>query len=135
MDSPDEEWIPLSRRTDGVWQVTRGRLVKVVISLQTPKARYNVALVDKLPAGLEIDNKQDVDKLNTPRWYDHVNLRDERVECFINLLQLINNSTTFVYLARAITPGIFIVPPVSVTEMYCPDIYGQSESYKFMITE
>ncbi len=42
--------------SDGVWHIKAGARVRVHITLVADNRRYHVALVDPLPAGLEIVN-------------------------------------------------------------------------------
>ena len=75
--------------------------MRVRLTMVAPTRRYHVALVDALPAGLEAlnsalaitgeipqDEKEKPSRYwwwNRP-WYEHQNLRDERVEAFTSLL-------------------------------------------------
>jgi alpha-2-macroglobulin len=101
--------------------------------------RYHVALVDPLPAGLEIVNPElAVTGSGTPgepepfgygwwwRWFEHQNLRDERAEAFTTLLW--EGVYDYSYLARATTPGTFVAPPARAEEMYSPEVFGRSAS-------
>jgi uncharacterized protein YfaS (alpha-2-macroglobulin family) len=110
--------------------------------------RYHVALVDPLPAGLEPMNPalavtgpipQDP---NTQKqqakywwwystWYEHQNLRDERVEAFTTLLW--EGVWSYDYVARATTPGNFVVPPAKAEEMYFPETFGRSGSDRVIV--
>ena len=104
-----------------------------------PARRYHVALVDPLPAGLEAQNPslavtgpipQDPQEQNTGSWwwwrrpwFEHQNMRDERVEAFASILwEGVHN---YSYVARATTPGIFVVPPSKAEEMYHPETFGR----------
>ena len=59
-------------------------------------------------------------------WYEHQNLRDERVEAFTPLLW--EGVYGYAYTARATTRGRFIVPPTKAEEMYAPETFGRSAS-------
>ena len=59
-------------------------------------------------------------------WYDHQNLRDDRAEAFTSLLW--DGVYNYSYVARATTPGTFIVPPSKAEEMYSPEVFGRSAS-------
>ena len=59
-------------------------------------------------------------------WYEHQNLRDERVEAFASLLW--EGVHTYTYVARATNFGTFIVPPAKAEEMYSPEVFGRSAS-------
>jgi uncharacterized protein YfaS (alpha-2-macroglobulin family) len=110
--------------------------------------RYHVALVDPLPAGLEPMNPrlavtgpipQDPSAQQTkgPYWwwygprYEHQNLRDERVEAFASLLW--QGVHTYEYVARATTPGSFVVPPPKAEEMYMPETFGRGGSDRVIV--
>ena len=52
VDDPED----VSQDSDGVWHIKAGARVRVHITLVADNRRYHVALVDPLPAGLEIIN-------------------------------------------------------------------------------
>jgi hypothetical protein len=98
-----------------------------------------VALVDPLPAGLESINpalevsQREPSAPEQPyywwsywNWYEHQNLRDERAEAFTSLLW--DGVYEYSYIARATTPGSFVVPPAKAEEMYSPEVFGRSSS-------
>lgn len=132
----------VSRDANGVWQIKAGARVRVHISMVADNRRYHVALVDPLPAGLEIINPalavsgsvpQDPTGQNTRygwwwrgTWYEHQNLRDDRAEAFASLLW--DGVYDYSYITRATTPGTFIVPPSKAEEMYSPEVFGRSAS-------
>ncbi|HXD12523.1 MAG TPA: hypothetical protein VN653_20805 [Anaerolineales bacterium] len=59
-------------------------------------------------------------------WYEHQNMRDDRAEAFASLLW--DGVYEYSYIARATTPGTFIVPPAKAEEMYSPEVFGRSAS-------
>jgi hypothetical protein len=59
-------------------------------------------------------------------WYEHQNMRDERAEAFTPLLW--EGVYEYTYIARATTPGTFVVPPAKAEEMYSPEVFGRSGS-------
>ena len=97
-----------------------------------PTRRYHVALVDNLPAGLEIINADlavseslpEDNFTNNRRWFDHQNLRDDRAEIFKALLY--EGVWNYSYVARATTPGNFVAPSAKAEEMYAPETFGRS---------
>ncbi|HWR65203.1 MAG TPA: Ig-like domain-containing protein [Bellilinea sp.] len=136
----------VSRDNEGNWHIKAGARVKIHITLVADSRRYHVALVDPLPAGLEIINpalavSQDVpqDDPTTLRygwwwwgtWYEHQNLRDDRAEAFTTLLW--DGVYQYSYFARATTPGTFIVPPAKAEEMYSPEVFGRSSSDQVIV--
>jgi len=137
----------VSQDADGLWHVKLGASVKVKLTMVTTNRRYHVALVDKLPAGFEALNpalavtgtmgydeamgNDDDGYWWTRYWYEHQNLRDERVEAFTSLLW--EGEYTYSYIARATTPGIFVIPPLKAEEMYSPEVFGRSATEMMVI--
>ncbi len=125
---------------DGTWRIKAGARVRVKLTMVAPARRYHVALTDPLPAGLEALNPalattgtlpQDPGGDTGPRrywwwgpWYEHQNLRDQRAEAFASLLW--EGVHSYSYVARATTPGVFVVPPAKAEEMYAPETFGRS---------
>ncbi len=65
------------------------------------------------------------------RWYEHHNLRDERAEAFGSLVWA--GVHTFEYVARATTPGTFVVPPAKAEEMYHPETFGRGAGDRMVV--
>ncbi|MGB3714436.1 MAG: alpha-2-macroglobulin family protein [Candidatus Promineifilaceae bacterium] len=144
MDDPEDVY----QDEEGVWHIKAGARVKVRLSMVADNRRYHVALVDPLPAGLEIVNPALAVSGETPQdpgeslsnygwwwwgpWYEHQNMRDERAEAFTTFLW--DGVYNYSYIARATTPGEFVVPPTKAEEMYSPEVFGRSAS-DFVIVE
>jgi uncharacterized protein YfaS (alpha-2-macroglobulin family) len=126
---------------DGVWHIKAGARVRVKLTMVADDRRYHVALIDPLPAGLEIINSSLAVSESIPQdpvardyhygwwwgtWYEHQNMRDDRVEAFASLLW--DGVYEYTYVTRATTPGTFIVPPARAEEMYSPEVFGRSGS-------
>ncbi|HLO17912.1 MAG TPA: alpha-2-macroglobulin family protein, partial [Anaerolineales bacterium] len=125
----------------GVWHIKAGTRVRVKITMVADNRRYHVALIDPLPAGLEIINPDLTVSENTPpdptnpdyhhdwwwgTWYEHQNMRDDHIEAFTSLLW--DGVYEYTYIVRATTPGTFIAPPAKAEEMYSPEVFGRSGS-------
>ncbi|MBN9418658.1 MAG: hypothetical protein J0I12_24620 [Candidatus Eremiobacteraeota bacterium] len=135
------------RDAEGVWHIKSGARVKVHVTMVCPSMRYHVALVDPLPAGLEAINpalqgSQPAPQLTPPSgrrwwwnpwWYEHQNLRDERVEAFSQWVYY--GVHDYDYFARATTPGNFVVPPAKAEEMYHPETFGRSASDRVIVED
>ncbi|MGE5183192.1 MAG: Ig-like domain-containing protein [Acidobacteriota bacterium] len=138
----------VTHAADGTWHIKAGSRVRVRLTMVNENRRYMVALVDPMPAGLEAmnpalavtgpipqDPKQQQARgrywwwLGT--WYDHQNLRDERVEAFASLLW--EGVHDYSYVARATTPGNFVVPPPKAEEMYMPETFGRGGSDRVVV--
>ncbi len=144
VDDPED----VKRLEDGTWVIRAGARVRVRITMIADNRRYHVALVDPLPAGLEIMNPalavtgsipQDPDSSEGGYgwwwwwgpWYEHQNMRDERAEAFTSLLW--HGVFEYTYVARATTPGNFVVPPAKAEEMYSPEVFGRSGSDRVIV--
>jgi uncharacterized protein YfaS (alpha-2-macroglobulin family) len=148
------------RDADGTWRIRAGSRVRVRVTMAAEARRYHVALVDPLPAGLEPLNPElattgtipdappdTVDVAGAPGlgrpghpgawwwwrrvWFDHQNMRDERVEAFASLLW--EGVYTYRYVARATTPGRFVVPPPRAEEMYYPETFGRGATDRVVV--
>jgi uncharacterized protein YfaS (alpha-2-macroglobulin family) len=121
---------------DGSWTIRAGARVRVRVQMINQLNRYHVALVDNLPAGLEIINPElkvfskFLDNSSTFRfadvWFDHQNLRDHRAEAFQDSLD--SGVWNYSYIGRATTIGEFVVPPAKAEEMYSPETFGRSKT-------
>jgi uncharacterized protein YfaS (alpha-2-macroglobulin family) len=141
----------VKQNADGSWTFKSGARVRVRLTMVASARRYHVALVDPLPAGLEILNPElavteslpaDRGEGNTPvlevgsrswghnywywrwTWFEHQNFRDERAEAFSSLLW--EGVYRYTYVTRATTPGEFVVPPAKAEEMYHPETFGRT---------
>ena len=114
---------------------TRHRLgetvyVKVTLENTTKNTVRNIALVDRLPAGWEIENPR-LGRGTLPDWVDedtlwrpeHMNLRDDRVEVFGELKG--KGERSVIYQVRAVTSGSFEIPDVRAEAMYDPEIWAR----------
>lgn len=141
IDNPND----VRREEDGTWRIKAGAQVRVRLTMVATARRYHVALVDPLPAGFETLNPELAITGNIPRdpnaqtgrwfwwrqWFEHQNMRDERVEAFTSLLW--EGVYNYSYVARATTPGVFIVPPSKAEEMYHPETFGRGASDRVVI--
>lgn len=140
----------VKQNADGSWTIKAGARVRVRLTMVAQARRYHVALVDPLPAGLEILNPGLAVTEAIPAdsggntgvieygsrsfgrgswwyrqyWFEHQNFRDERAEAFTGLLW--EGVYNYSYVARATTPGQFVVPPTKAEEMYHPETFGRS---------
>ncbi|HKQ78825.1 MAG TPA: DUF6049 family protein [Blastocatellia bacterium] len=144
IDNPND----VRRQEDGTWRIKAGAQVRVRLTMVATARRYHVALVDPLPAGFETLNPElaitgripqdmnDQSQDNWRRywwrqWFEHQNMRDERVEAFASLLW--DGVYNYSYVARATTPGVFVVPPSKAEEMYHPETFGRGATDRVVI--
>ena len=145
VDDEGDVW----RDDDGVWHVKAGARVRVNLTMVNDSQRTNMALIDPLPAGLEPSNpalavtsvppEQEEDVADDVAsdswwywtWYDHQNLRDDRAEAFSASLWA--GTHEYRYVARATTPGTFVVPPTRAEEIYAPEVFGRSAADRLIV--
>ena len=141
----------VTKDAQGVWHIKAGSRVRVKLTMINENRRYHVALVDPLPAGLEamnpalavtgpipVDPAGESDTSGRGRywwwygpWYEHQNMRDERIEAFSPLVW--EGVHRYDYVARATTPGNFVVPPPKAEEMYMPETFGRGASDRVIV--
>jgi hypothetical protein len=144
----------VSRGEDGIWRVRAGARIRVTVTMTAPSRRLHVALIDPLPAGWEPVNNElrgaepegrgddgpvrpmgrGADSFRGywgGSWWEHQNLRDDRAEAFTSLLPA--GVYTYTYVARATTPGLFIVPPPRAEEMYSPETFGRGGTDRVIV--
>ncbi len=118
---------------------TRLAVVVTVRALTDQPGRLMV--VDRLPAGLVIDNPRLVrsgdlgglEFLSTIDRPEHAAFYDDRFEVAVDQTRQSGKELTFAYLARAATPGEFAHPPASVEDMYQPDRRAITQTGRFNI--
>ena len=147
---PVDDKDDVKQNADGSWTFHAGARVRVRLTMVAQARRYHVALVDQLPAGLEILNPELATTEAIPAdqkpatsvleygsrsygygswwwrqyWFEHQNFRDERAEAFASLLW--EGVYNYSYVTRATTPGHFVVPPAKAEEMYHPETFGRT---------
>jgi uncharacterized protein YfaS (alpha-2-macroglobulin family) len=142
--------------------VRAGELVRIKVRVGTPSARTNVALEIPLPAGLEAvdtslattarlsrgepsadtetDEMEDAQKAGVPPWvlgfwnpFNHTELRDDRALFFSN--ELPPGVHTASVVARATTPGEYLLVPARAEAMYAPEVFGRSDGSTFQVLD
>jgi hypothetical protein len=116
--------------TDG--SIALGDLIFVEdeIANTSGEAIQNIALVDRLPAGFEIENPR-LGRATSAEWIekdaqwevDYLNIRDDRVEAFGTLEPRQYKKVT--YTVRAVTSGKFTAPSVEAEAMYDPSLWAR----------
>lgn len=123
------------------------RLVVVVTVRQMVNRTDKLLLVDPLPAGFEIDNPSLLQSASSGlNWLpnstrpEHSAFLDDRFvvgfdgKTFEKMpVTDGSNVWTFAYQVRAISPGIFTLPPTHVEDMYWPQIHGTNEAMSINI--
>ncbi|KMO28912.1 alpha-2-macroglobulin family protein [Methylobacterium aquaticum] len=110
------------------------RLVVVLKVTEAKASAGRLLLVDRLPAGLEIDNPKllDTDATAGLAWAKsdvkptHTEFRDDR---FVAAYDRDPSQSAFfsvAYTVRAVTPGRYVHPAATIEDMYRPGRYGRT---------
>jgi len=122
--------------------------VVVVLKIEGQHTGGRVLLVDRLPAGFEIENPRLIDSGETKSlgWAQtagkpaHTEYRDDRFVAAFDYFQGedrssgVKPSATVAYIVRAVTPGRFVHPAASVEDMYRPDLHGRTVAGTLEVT-
>jgi alpha-2-macroglobulin len=90
--------------------------------------------------GYDYESEEDLSETDEPRnpwatrfWspFNHTEMRDDRVVFFADDLPAGVHVASFV--ARATTPGDFMLKPAHAEEMYAPEVFGRSEGGRFPV--
>ncbi|HWU85951.1 MAG TPA: alpha-2-macroglobulin family protein, partial [Kofleriaceae bacterium] len=111
-----------------------GDLVFVEVTVENTSGAtiQNIALVDRLPAGFEIENPR-LGRSTPASWVnaaelwatDFMNMRDDRITAFGALGP--RQAKKVVYTVRAVTSGKFALPPVEAEAMYDPAVWARAK--------
>ena len=139
------------------------RLV-VVLKVEAAEPGGRILLVDRLPAGLEIENPRLVESgdLKSLEWLkpalkpEHTEFRDDRLVAAFNFFGggaggehradgeggdadgaqqgRPVSAATVAYLVRAVTPGAFVHPAATVEDMYRPERHARTAAGRLEVT-
>lgn len=106
--------------------IKQGDLAVVKLTIDTRgESAGNLVIEDLLPAGLEIENPALATTKVLPwvtaktDWCIHREIRDDRLLLFTGGVY---GTAEYFYTVRAVTPGVFTLPPVRVEAMYRPEV-------------
>jgi alpha-2-macroglobulin len=138
----DGKPVDLASASGGTGEVTQNDRFIAVVKVEGQDAGGRVLLVDRLPAGFEIENPRllesgDVSSLawlKTTVRPQHSEFRDDRfVAAFdfsgSNAKRGVNEpavSATVAYMVRAVTPGSYVHPAATVEDMYRPERHART---------
>ncbi|PSL13429.1 hypothetical protein CLV44_11264 [Marinobacterium halophilum] len=126
-------------------QLSTGDQVLVELNVSSEDALPDALIVDLLPAGLELENQnlatslamselrigeQSVTELMALTDLRHQEYRDDRYVAAINMSQ---RRARLFYLARAVTPGQYRVPPSFAESMYQPEMRHVGDDSQILI--
>jgi uncharacterized protein YfaS (alpha-2-macroglobulin family) len=154
--------VDLPSATGGVSELKQNDRLVVVVKVDAKEAGGRVLLVDRLPAGLEIENPRLVDggDIKTLDWLksalkpEHTEFRDDRFVAAFNLSSGLKaaegedadpeaemkpdspaaSTATVAYIVRAVTPGSFVHPAATVEDMYRPERYARTAAGRLTVS-
>ena len=111
------------------------RVVVLLHVTATDGLRHDAMVVDMLPAGLELENArlEGAVEASAFAWMpelgepQRVELRDDRFVAVLDLARH-DGTVTLAYVARAVTPGRYVVPAPFVEDMYRPYLFARGEA-------
>jgi uncharacterized protein YfaS (alpha-2-macroglobulin family) len=115
----------------------------VVLKMTEPQPVFGrVVVADYLPAGFEIDNPHLVSSGDTGKlaWITdtaepvHTEFRDDRFTAAFDRNNQSAPVFTVAYVARAVSPGHYVLPQATVEDMYRPDRFGRTGTGTIDIT-
>lgn len=130
----EREYLGLDGRPLDLQQLTSGELVLVHLAVRAKQRVPDALVVDLLPAGLELENQnlaQSAASLDdagsqVKEWRQamqnaRIKHQEYRGDRYVAAVDVEGYGTThLLYLARAVTPGSYRVPPPQVESMYRP---------------
>ncbi|MCB9420606.1 MAG: Ig-like domain-containing protein [Ardenticatenaceae bacterium] len=138
---------PADRETP-ITEIEQGQTFLARLTVVIPNSLHYVVIEDFLPAGLgavdtslktsqqvSAPQRYDWDDYFAQGWgwwyFDHVELRDEKVVLSANYLP--QGTYEYVYLVRASMPGEYQVIPPTAQEFYFPEVYGRGDGSLFVV--
>jgi uncharacterized protein YfaS (alpha-2-macroglobulin family) len=138
------EKVDLASSTGGHATLAQNERLVTVLTINSTEKGGRVLLVDRLPAGLEVENPRLVDSgdvktlawLKSGRSPKHTEFRDDRVVAAFNFFGGDGSdgangapvSASVAYIVRAVTPGTFVHPAATVEDMYRPERFARTAS-------
>jgi uncharacterized protein YfaS (alpha-2-macroglobulin family) len=113
-------------------KATLGDEIEVHLKFRSLNDRslHDIAIVDLLPAGLEVNAVSVRNNMRGSWKPDYVDIREDRV-VFYGTVE--PNIQEVIYRVRAINKGTFIVPPLYGESMYDRTIFGYSPNEEFIV--
>ena len=150
----DGKRVDLASAAGGNAELTQNQRLVVVLKVEASDAGGRIILVDRLPAGLEIENPRLVDAgevknlawLQTTHKPEHTEFRDDRFIAAFNFFatgagrgdgedaaHAAVSEATVAYLVRAVTPGAFVHPAATAEDMYRPDRFARTAAGRLIV--
>jgi alpha-2-macroglobulin len=147
--------VDLKSAVGGVSTIAQNDRFVVVLKIDAADVGGRIMLVDRLPAGFEIENPRIVDSgdiktldwLKTTRTPEHTEFRDDRFVAAFDFFGAerrnrqadgdaleATKTATVAYIVRAVTPGKFTHPAATVEDMYRPERHARTAAGQLTVT-
>ena len=157
--SLDGKKVDLESAAGGLGRLKQNERLVAVLKINATEPGGRILLVDRLPAGLEIENPRLVDSgdvrsldwLKTTPTPQHTEFRDDRFVAAFDFFGGVQDrrrggrgdqtdnrdavaSATVAYIVRAVTPGTYVHPAATVEDMYRPERFARTAAGRLEIT-
>ena len=147
----DGQKVDLASASGGTATLAQNSRLVAVLSITGAEAGGRLLVVDRLPAGLEVENPRLVDggDIKTLAWLkkgqqpQHTDFRDDSVVAAFSFFGSGGDgpnggnkpvAATVAYIVRAVTPGSYVHPAASVEDMYRPERFARTAGGRLEIT-
>ena len=155
----DGKKVDMKSAAGGEGKLAQNERLVVVVKVDAGEKGGRVLVVDRLPAGLEIENPRIVESadqkslewLKTTAKPEHAEFRDDRFVAAFNFSGPARgrgqddddsddakkgpvSSATVAYMVRAVTPGKFVHPAATVEDMYRPERSARTAAGRLEVT-
>ncbi|MFV0295086.1 MAG: MG2 domain-containing protein, partial [Hyphomicrobiaceae bacterium] len=130
--------------------ITQNTRLVAVVTVKSEHPGGRILVVDRLPAGFEVENPALVDGnslkglawLKQGRTPQHTEFRDDRVVAAFSFFGARSPAgvkgepvtASVAYIVRAVTPGRYVHPAATVEDMYAPDRFARTDAGRVTVT-
>ena len=147
--SIERDYLGMDGKPLDITRLKSGELVLVHIAVRAKERVPDALVVDLLPAGLELENQNlaqssaslEDASVEVKDWMqdmqnDDIQHQEFRADRYVAALEVNDYQTShLLYLARAVTPGSYRVPPPLVESMYRPGWHALGSAPKRLVIE
>lgn len=137
--------VDLQSAAGGKSTVKQNERFVVVVKVTADKPGGRILVVDRLPAGFEVENPRLVSSgdLKSLTWLksdiaaEHTEFRDDRVVAAFDLFGVKkqeSQSVSVAYMVRAVTPGSFVHPAATAEDMYVPERHARTNAGRLTVS-
>ncbi|MEO0672015.1 MAG: alpha-2-macroglobulin family protein, partial [Pseudomonadota bacterium] len=143
----DGKPVSLESGAGGTSSVRQNTRMVVVLSVRPDERTGRLILVDRLPAGFEIENPRLVEggQIKALPWLktaikpEHTEFRDDRLVAAFDLFRVSKTGDTLAplqvaYVVRAVRPGTYVHPAATIEDMYRPERHARTAAGRLTVT-